>query len=210
MTSTAVLTRTDTVVAMRGLTKTYAGRRALDGVDLDIRAGEVFALLGPNGAGKTTMVEILEGYRRRDGGSLVVLGEDPARRSPRWRARIGIVMQTSQETPELTVEEIVRHFAGFYPRPRTSAEVIEAVGLSDRRGARVRQLSGGQRRRLDVALGIVGRPELLFLDEPTTGFDPQARRAFWSLLRDLRSDGTTICSPRTTSTKRPSWPTGSV
>jgi ABC-2 type transport system ATP-binding protein len=174
------------------LRKQYAGRAAVDGIDLDIARGEVFALLGPNGAGKTTTIEILEGYRRRDAGEVSVLGQDPADDDPRLRSRIGIVLQSTTEGAELTVGEMVRHFALYYPSPRDPDEVMHAVGLHEKRSARVRSLSGGQRRRLDVALGIVGRPELVFLDEPTTGFDPQARRAFWQLVRDLRGDGTTI------------------
>jgi ABC-2 type transport system ATP-binding protein len=177
---------------VRALVKRYGDKRAVDGVDLEIATGEVFALLGPNGAGKTTTVEILEGYRRRDGGEASVLGTDPGAADRAWRSRIGIVLQSSTENAELTVEEIVRHFARYYPDPRDPDEVIAAVGLEEKRKARTRALSGGQRRRLDVALGIVGRPELLFLDEPTTGFDPQARRSFWDLVADLRGDGTTI------------------
>jgi ABC-2 type transport system ATP-binding protein len=179
-------------VRIRGLRKEYGGRPAVDGIDLDIDHGEVFALLGPNGAGKTTTVEILEGYRRRDAGEVDVLGHDPGKDDARYRSRIGIVLQSSAESAELTVSEMVRHFALYYPAPRDPEEVLAAVGLTEKRSSRVRSLSGGQRRRLDVALGIVGRPELLFLDEPTTGFDPQARRAFWQLVRDLRRDGTTI------------------
>jgi ABC-2 type transport system ATP-binding protein len=179
-------------VTIRGLVKRYGGKAAVDGIDLDIRRGEVFALLGPNGAGKTTTVEILEGYRSRDAGDVQVLGTDPAHGGPTWRDRIGIVLQTSAENAELTVEEMVHHFAAYYPAPRDPDEVIASVGLQEKRRARTRALSGGQRRRLDVALGIVGRPELLFLDEPTTGFDPQARRSFWELVRSLRADGTTI------------------
>jgi ABC-2 type transport system ATP-binding protein len=182
----------EVAVRIRGLVKRYAGTAAVDGLDLDINTGEVFALLGPNGAGKTTTVEILEGYRRRDGGEVAVLGQDPATAGPDWRSRIGIVLQTSAESAELTVEEMVRHFALYYPAPRDPDQVIASVGLQERRSARVRALSGGQRRRLDVALGIVGDPALLFLDEPTTGFDPQARHAFWDLVRELRRDGTTI------------------
>ena len=182
----------DLAVRVRGLRKSYGDKRAVDGLDLDIVRGEVFALLGPNGAGKTTTVEILEGYRQRDGGEVAVLGEDPAAADLAWRTRIGIVLQTSNENAELTVEEMVRHFALYYPGARDPDEVIAAVGLEGKRGARMRALSGGQRRRLDVALGIVGDPELLFLDEPTTGFDPQARRDFWDLVRSLRSDGVTI------------------
>jgi len=179
-------------VRVRGLRKEYGGRPAVDGIDLDIVRGEVFALLGPNGAGKTTTVEILEGYRRRDAGDVDVLGHDPGHDERRYRSRIGIVLQSTAESAELTVGEMVGHFALYYPTPRDPDEVLAAVGLTEKRTARVRSLSGGQRRRLDVALGIVGRPELLFLDEPTTGFDPQARRTFWQLVRDLRGDGTTI------------------
>ncbi len=179
-------------VRVRGLRKRYGDRTVVDGVDLDIAHGEVFALLGPNGAGKTTTVEILEGYRGRDGGEVSVLGVDPAEGGPGWRARLGIVLQGSTESAELTVEELVRHFARYYPDPLDPDEVIAKVGLEEQRRQRSRALSGGQRRRLDVALGIVGRPTLLFLDEPTTGFDPQARRAFWELVRALRADGTTI------------------
>jgi ABC-2 type transport system ATP-binding protein len=182
----------DTAVRVRGLRKCYRDVAAVDGIDLDIARGEVFALLGPNGAGKTTTVEILEGYRARDAGEVSVLGRDPARADRRWRARVGIVLQTSGEAPELTVREVVRHFAGYYPSPRDPDAVIAAVGLTEKAGARVRALSGGQRRRLDVALGILGSPELLFLDEPTTGFDPEARRRFWTLIESLAADGTTI------------------
>ncbi len=182
----------DLAVRVRGLRKSYGGTPAVDGVDLDVERGECVALLGPNGAGKTTTVEILEGYRRRDGGDVAVLGEDPGTAGLDWRARIGIVLQTSAENAELTVRETVGHFALYHADPRDPDEVVEAVGLTGKRDARVRSLSGGQRRRLDVALGIVGRPDLLFLDEPTTGFDPQARRAFWDLVGGLRDGGTTI------------------
>jgi ABC-2 type transport system ATP-binding protein len=181
----------DSVIQVRRLRKSYGTTAAVDGVDLDVMRGEVFALLGPNGAGKTTTVEILEGYRRRDGGTATVLGEDPASAGRRWRARIGIVLQLTAE-PELTVAEMVGQFARYYPRPRDPGEVIELVGLAGLEGRRAHQLSGGQQRRLDVALGIVGRPEVLFLDEPTTGFDPEARRLFWDLIRRLAADGTTI------------------
>ncbi len=184
--------RAEPVVRVRGLVKTYGQHRAVDGIDLDIRAGEIFALLGPNGAGKSTTVEILEGFRSRDAGEVTVLGHDPVERDRAWRARVGIVLQSTGEAGELTVAELVRHFAGFYPAPRDPSEVIESVGLTGQRGTRAGALSGGQRRRLDVALGIVGNPELLFLDEPTTGFDPQARRAFWELLSALRAGGTTM------------------
>jgi ABC-2 type transport system ATP-binding protein len=186
----AVMTGTS-VIHVRGLRKSYGATTAVDGIDLDVARGEVFALLGPNGAGKTTTVEILEGYRRRDGGTAAVLGEDPGEAGRRWRARIGIVLQLTTE-PELTVAEMVGQFASYYPRPRDAGEVIELVGLAGLDGRRAHQLSGGQRRRLDVALGIVGRPEVLFLDEPTTGFDPGARRQFWELIRRLAADGTTI------------------
>jgi ABC-2 type transport system ATP-binding protein len=186
------MTTREVDVRVRGLLKHYGDSTAVRGLDLDVEQGEVFALLGPNGAGKTTTVEILEGYRGRDGGEVSVLGEDPGTGGPAWRSRIGIVLQSSDENAELSVEEMVRHFARYYPRPRDPDEVIAAVGLEEKRKARTRSLSGGQRRRLDVALGIVGRPRLLFLDEPTTGFDPQARRAFWDLIHGLRGDGTTI------------------
>jgi ABC-2 type transport system ATP-binding protein len=182
----------DMAVRVRGLRKRYGGIDAVAGVDLEIPRGEVFALLGPNGAGKTTTVEILEGHRARTGGEASVLGADPGRPTRSWRARLGIVSQTSNEQPELSVREIVRHFAGYYPRPRDADEVIEAVGLAERSDTRLTKLSGGQRRRVDVALGIIGRPELLFLDEPTTGFDPDARRRFWTMIEGLAGGGTTI------------------
>jgi len=179
-------------ISVRGLRKAYRGTVAVDGLDLSVSPGEVFALLGPNGAGKTTAVEILEGHRRRDAGEVSVLGVDPDSGTARWRARIGIVLQGTGEFDELTVGEVVRHFAAFYPAPDDPDRVIERVGLAGKATARTHTLSGGQKRRLDVALGIVGRPELLFLDEPTTGFDPQARREFWGLIRDLAAAGTTI------------------
>jgi ABC-2 type transport system ATP-binding protein len=179
-------------VEVRGLRKRYGDKQAVAGVDLRVEQGEVFALLGPNGAGKTTTVEILEGFRSRDAGDVRVLGTDPQSAGRAWRDRIGVVLQDSRDLTEFTVAEIVTHFAGFYADPRDPEQVIDAVGLREKRSTRTRQLSGGQRRRLDVALGIVGRPELVFLDEPTTGFDPQARRAFWDLVRTLRDDGTTI------------------
>jgi len=179
-------------IDVQGLRKAYGGRDAVAGIDLRVSGGEVFALLGPNGAGKTTTVEILEGHRRGDAGSVRVLGVDPGTAGPRWRARIGIVLQTATDAADLTGGEMVRHVAGFYPRPRPAGEVIEMVGLSGKAGSRIRTLSGGQRRRLDVALGVVGRPEVLFLDEPTTGFDPAARRQFWDLIRTEAARGTTI------------------
>jgi ABC-2 type transport system ATP-binding protein len=179
-------------VAVHGLVKRYGDQVAVDDVDLEVRVGECFSLLGPNGAGKTTTVEVLEGYRRRDRGDVQVLGEDPAHAGARWRSRIGIVLQTATDVAELTVAEVVHHFATYYPRPRDPDQVIEAVGLTEKRASRTRALSGGQRRRLDVALGILGDPELLFLDEPTTGFDPEARRQFWDLIDSLKVEGTTI------------------
>ena len=181
-----------TAIEVRGLRKTYRGHEVVRGIDLDVARGEVFALLGPNGAGKTTTTEILEGHRFRDAGEVRVLGADPGTAGRGWRARIGIVLQDADDAADLTVGEIVRHVAGFYGDPRPPAEVIDLVGLTDKRTSRIRSLSGGQRRRVDVALGIVGRPELLFLDEPTTGFDPEARRHFWDLIRQLAAEGTTI------------------
>ncbi|HEV2637363.1 MAG TPA: ABC transporter ATP-binding protein [Actinocrinis sp.] len=182
----------DPVIRVRGLRKAYRDVVAVDGLDLDVRAGEVFALLGPNGAGKTTVTEILEGFRTADAGQVRVLGADPARAGQDWRIRIGVVLQAVGDFHEITVEEVLRHFAHYYPNPRRVPELIEEVGLADKRRTRTGLLSGGQRRRLDVALGLLGRPELLFLDEPTTGFDPAARRRFWDLIRGLRADGTTI------------------
>jgi len=179
-------------VRVRGLRKRYRGATAVAGIDLDIERGEIFALLGPNGAGKTTTIEILEGHRRRDAGEVSVLGADPARADRAWRARIGVVPQTQTRTGELTVREMVSHFGAYFPDPRETDQVIDAVGLNEQAGTRLRRLSGGQLRRVDVAVGIVGRPELLFLDEPTTGFDPQARRRFWDLIAGLARDGTTI------------------
>lgn len=183
------------VIEVKGLKKSYGQVHAVRGVDLSIPAGEIFALLGPNGAGKTTTVEILEGFRSRDAGQISILGFDPQTQghaARQWRDRIGIVLQSAADAGDLTVIEIIEHFSGYYSKPRDSDEVIVAVGLEDKTGALIRNLSGGQRRRLDVALGIIGSPELLFLDEPTTGFDPEARRAFWALIEQLRGDGTTI------------------
>jgi ABC-2 type transport system ATP-binding protein len=182
----------DAAISVRGLVKRYGTSTAVDGLDLDIRRGEIFALLGPNGAGKTTTVEICEGYRGRDGGEVRVLGEDPATATRRWKARLGIVLQSGAGDSQLTCRELLRAQASYYPDPRDPDEVLALVGLTEKAGARGRTLSGGQRRRLDVALGIVGRPELLFLDEPTTGFDPEARRQFWGLIRTLRDLGTTM------------------
>jgi ABC-2 type transport system ATP-binding protein len=179
-------------VAVADLRKSYGSHQALRGISFAIEPGEVFGLLGPNGAGKTTTVEILEGYRHRDGGSVEVLGADPQQASAGWRERIGVVLQSSSMYPNLTVEEHLALFAGYYRRPRDAAEVIALVGLEEKRSARVRSLSGGQTRRLDLGLALVGDPELLFLDEPTTGFDPAARRAAWDTIRSLRALGKTI------------------
>jgi len=183
---------TEYAVRVRGLRKRYGAVAAVDGVDLDIRRGEVFGILGPNGAGKSTTVGVLLGHRSRDAGEVRVLGEDPARAGRSWRARVGVVWQDESAADELTVAETVRHFARYYPRPRDPEEVIALVGLEAKAGSRGKHLSGGQRRRLDVALGVIGRPELLLLDEPTTGFDPVARRQFWTLVRTLAGEGTTI------------------
>ena len=183
------------VIEVKGLVKRYGDFKAVAGIDLAIEAGEIFALLGPNGAGKTTTVEILAGFRAPDSGLVSVLGFDPATKGDAgraWRNRIGIVLQTASDAGSFKVREIVKHFSAFYANPRDVDQVIEAVGLTAKRNSLVLELSGGQRRRLDVALGIIGNPELLFLDEPTTGFDPEARRAFWSLIRDLKAGGTTI------------------
>ncbi|WP_082965937.1 ABC transporter ATP-binding protein [Mycobacterium kubicae] len=179
-------------VHVRGLSKTYGRVAAVRDLDLDVGYGEIFAILGPNGAGKSTTIEILEGHRKRDAGQVRVLGEDPGVAGRSWRARIGIVLQEASDAGMLTVSETVRMFAKCYGRARVPAEVLELVGLGSVAGSRVRTLSGGQRRRLDVALGIIGIPELLFLDEPTTGFDPEARRQFWDLIKLLSADGTTI------------------
>ena len=179
-------------IEVSGLKKSYGAREVLHGVGFRVEAGEVFALLGPNGAGKTTTVEILEGYRDRDEGTVQVLGTDPARAGSDFRARIGIVLQSSAVYPLLSVREILELFAGYYERARDVGEVIELVGLGEKREARVRTLSGGQLRRLDLALALVGDPELIFLDEPTTGFDPAARRQAWETIRDLRALGKSI------------------
>jgi ABC-2 type transport system ATP-binding protein len=181
-----------TAVKVRGLTKRYGDVQAVNGVDLDIRTGEVFALLGPNGAGKTTTVEILEGYRRRDGGEVEVLGLDPGSQRAALKERIGIVLQASGIDPYLTVAETIAMYAYYYPHPRPIDEVIELVGLQGKRNARVAKLSGGQQRRLDVAIALAGDPDLLFLDEPTTGFDPAARQEAWQIVRDLAALGKTV------------------
>ena len=180
------------VVNVRGLVRKYDGRLAVDHLDLIVEAGECLAMLGPNGAGKTTTVEILEGYRRRDAGDVSVLGVDPATADKKWRQRIGIVLQDASDLADAKVQEALRHFSHFYEHPRSVGEVVELVGLEEQTNQRIGTLSGGQRRRLDVALGVIGRPELLFLDEPTTGFDPEARHVFWGLIERLKSDGVTI------------------
>lgn len=179
-------------IEMTALRKTYAGRTVVRDLDLAVEAGECFALLGPNGAGKTTTVEILEGFRSRDAGRVTVLGRDPARSDRAWRARIGIVAQTTGAALDLSVAEAVRHFAAYHAAARPTDGLIAAVGLTEQADTRIADLSGGQRRRLDVALGVQGRPEVLFLDEPTTGLDPQARRQLWELVTMLRAEGTTI------------------
>ena len=174
------------------LRKSYDGVEALRGVSFEVAEGEVFGLLGPNGAGKTTTVEILEGYRLRDGGEVSVLGCDPGKAPRELRERTGVVLQQSELTPLLTVREVHRMFAGYYANPRDVDEVIELVGLAEKRDARVKTLSGGQKRRLDLGVALVGDPDLVFLDEPTTGFDPAARRSAWDVIRSLRSLGKTI------------------
>ena len=179
-------------IEVRGLRKSYDSREVLHGIDFGVETGEVFALLGPNGAGKTTTVEILEAYRPRDGGDVRVLGEDPGRVGASFRARIGIVLQSSAVYPNLTVRETLELFAGYFPEPRDVDEVVALVELAEKRDARVRSLSGGQLRRLDLCLALVGDPELIFLDEPTTGFDPAARRRAWETIRGLRALGKTV------------------
>ena len=182
-------------IEVRGLVKKYSNKTAVAGIDLTVEQGEIFALLGPNGAGKTTTVEILEGYRKANSGEIKVLGFNPATKGiagQKWRNRIGIVLQSASDAADLSVIETVSHFANYYQNPKDVDQVINDVGLTEKIDSKVHQLSGGQRRRLDVALGIIGSPELLFLDEPTTGFDPEARRSFWDLIRTLKSEGTTI------------------
>jgi ABC-2 type transport system ATP-binding protein len=179
-------------IRVRGLRKSYGSLEAVAGIDLEVARGEVFALLGPNGAGKTTTLEILEGYRRRSGGDVRVLGVDPATGGTALRAKIGIVLQSSGVEPYLTVAELIDQFRGYYPSPRPLGEIISVVGLEAKRKERVKKLSGGQQRRLDVALGLAGDPELLFLDEPTAGFDPAARRGAWDMIANLRALGKTV------------------
>ncbi len=182
-------------IEVYGLVKKYGDKTAVAGIDLLVNQGEIFALLGPNGAGKTTTVEILEGYRNANAGEIKVLGFNPATKASAaqsWRNRIGIVLQSATDAADLSVVETISHFANYYENPKDVDQVISSVGLTEKIKSRVHQLSGGQRRRLDVALGIIGSPELLFLDEPTTGFDPEARRSFWDLIRTLKQEGTTI------------------
>jgi ABC-2 type transport system ATP-binding protein len=179
-------------VRVRGLVKSYGTVQAVRGIDLDIHPGEIFALLGPNGAGKTTTIEILEGYRSRDSGEVLVLGHDPGRERAKIKPRVGIVLQKTGVDRYLTVAETIQLFASYYPRPRPVDEVIDLVGLDAKRGARVTTLSGGQLRRLDMAVALVGDPDLLFLDEPTSGFDPSARREAWHVVKSLASLGKTI------------------
>jgi len=182
----------DPVISIRGLRKSYGDFEAVCGIDLEVRAGEVFAFLGPNGAGKTTTVEILEGYRKRSGGEVSVLGEDPEHAGRAWRERIGVVLQSCRLDPYLTVRESLELYAGYYSAPRSVVETIELVGLGGKADARTGGLSGGQQRRLDVGMALVGDPELLFLDEPTTGFDPSARRQAWETIAGLRDLGKTV------------------
>ena len=179
-------------VEVEHLVRRYGSFTAVDDVSFTIAEGETFALLGPNGAGKSTTIEILEGYRNRTSGAVSVLGVDPQHGGLDWKARLGIVLQSTGETGLVTVREQIAHFAGFYPNARDVDEVIAAVGLVGKEKVQIRRLSGGQRRRVDVALGIIGRPALVFLDEPTTGFDPEARRQFWELIRGLKAEGTSI------------------
>ena len=181
-----------TAIAVDGLRKSYGAVEAVRGVSFTVEEGEVFGLLGPNGAGKTTTIEILEGYRKRDAGSVTVLGIDPQAGGRKLRERVGLVLQEAAVPPMLSVIELVELYRGYYPAPRPAAEIIDLVGLTEKAGERVRKLSGGQQRRLDVALGLVGDPELIFLDEPTTGFDPSARRAAWEVVRNMRTLGKTI------------------
>jgi ABC-2 type transport system ATP-binding protein len=182
----------DSAISIKGLRMSYGETEAVRGIDLEVRQGEIFAFLGPNGAGKTSTVEILEGYRKRTGGEVLVLGEDPAHAGSAWRDRIGIVLQSNSLDPYLTVRESLELYAGYFSHPRPVEEVIALVGLEEKAEERARKLSGGQQRRLDVGMALVGDPELLFLDEPTTGFDPSARRQFWDVIAGLRDLGKTV------------------
>ena len=182
----------EAAISVRGLRKAYGEHEAVRGIDFEVAAGEVFGFLGPNGAGKTTTIEILEGYRERSGGEVAVLGVDPASPNRAWRNRVGLVLQECELDPLWTVREAVDLFAGFYARPRPVEETIELVGLGDKREARIGTLSGGQKRRADVAIGIIGDPDLIFLDEPTTGFDPSARRDAWNMIEGLKALGKTV------------------
>lgn len=182
----------ESAIGVRGLVKRYGAVEAVRGIDLEVARGEVFALLGPNGAGKTTTVEILEGYRPRTGGEVEVLGVDPGLGGRAWRSRIGIVLQSGETTRELTVRDTLRLWAAYYPAPRAVTDVIDLVGLGEKADARIGRLSGGQRRRVEVGMALIGNPELVFLDEPTTGFDPEARRQFWGVIGGLRDLGTTV------------------
>ncbi|HEV2756303.1 MAG TPA: ABC transporter ATP-binding protein [Actinomycetota bacterium] len=183
---------TGAVIEVRNLTKSYGGVDAVKGIDLQVRRGEIFALLGPNGAGKTTTVEILEGHRDRSGGEVSVLGHDPGKGGSDFKEKIGIVLQETGVEPYLTVAEAIELFRGYYPNPRSVDDIVELVGLGEKRNVRVSKLSGGQQRRLDGAIGLAGNPDLLFLDEPTTGFDPSARRQAWTIVRDLAREGKTV------------------
>ncbi|HYQ78708.1 MAG TPA: ABC transporter ATP-binding protein [Solirubrobacterales bacterium] len=182
----------DPVISIKGLRMSYGATEAVRGIDLDVNRGEIFAFLGPNGAGKTTTVEILEGYRKRSGGEVTVLGEDPERAGRDWRERIGIVLQSGRLDPYLTVRESLDLYAGYFRAPRPTEDVIALIGLEDKADERASRLSGGQQRRLDVGMALVGDPELLFLDEPTTGFDPSARRQAWEVIAGLRDLGKTV------------------
>jgi ABC-2 type transport system ATP-binding protein len=189
---TVSATKAEPAIRVRGLRVSYGDVEVVGGVDLDVPAGEIFAFIGPNGAGKTTTVEILEGFRRRTSGDVSVLGQDPATADAAWRSRIGVVLQESQPEAELSVTECLTLYAGYYPRPRSVGDTLELVGLGEQAGSRTTRLSGGQRRRLDVAMALIGDPDLIFLDEPTTGFDPSARRAAWQVIAGLRDLGKTI------------------
>lgn len=182
----------ESAIAVRAVRKQYGSLAALAGVDLEVPRGEVFSLLGPNGAGKTTLVEICEGFRERTSGEVSVLGTDPGKGDARWRARLGIVLQSTSVFDELSIEEVIRHFSKFYPAPLSVDQAIAMVGLTDRRKQRCGKLSGGQKRRVDLAIGIIGDPELIFLDEPTTGLDPQARRQVWDVVSEFASLGKTV------------------